>query len=333
MRQFASPYVFAANTPLILTDPSGEMSLWAQIGIGTGLAVITIVGFALTLPTGGSSDAGAAALDAALVGGEVATDASTEAVADASIDTAASTVGDTTAGAAGAAGAAEAGDAGAAAVAAGTTTTAASSSFDVASFATGVFGSMLQSAGVSGLKYEAKNGRNGTLGGLLEAAGIGAASGLVSGAFGGLFDTNEWVEKKGAKGVEALVLKTTLAAGVGAAKGILSQDVSTVLTNLAQGQTWYQGLAGSTRRGAWVGAAYNGGVQALASGTPLLLQTLNEQQIITDATLETFATLPDLAQSAMASNTGIALTTTAGFFVTSGYVVWGVRSKKHHGSS
>ena len=36
-RQFPSPYVFAANNPLTVTDPTGDLSLWGRIGIGVAM--------------------------------------------------------------------------------------------------------------------------------------------------------------------------------------------------------------------------------------------------------------------------------------------------------
>src|SRR5262249_7981724 len=63
-QQFPSPYVFAANNPLTVTDPTGDLSLWARIGIGLGMAAVLVLGIALTV-----APAGAAAPPTAAAGG------------------------------------------------------------------------------------------------------------------------------------------------------------------------------------------------------------------------------------------------------------------------
>ena len=70
-RQFPSPYVFCGNNPLDATDPSGDSSLWARIGIGLGMALTILAGVALSVVTLGAAAPAAAAADAAAVGAGV----------------------------------------------------------------------------------------------------------------------------------------------------------------------------------------------------------------------------------------------------------------------
>ncbi|HEY7770714.1 RHS repeat-associated core domain-containing protein, partial [Longimicrobium sp.] len=68
-RQFASPYVFVGNDPLTMADPSGSISVWAQVGIGAAMVAVAAVGIGLSLFTGGASGAAAASIDATLATG------------------------------------------------------------------------------------------------------------------------------------------------------------------------------------------------------------------------------------------------------------------------
>ncbi len=66
--QYASPYLFVGNDPMSMIDPSGTVSVWAQIGITFALIGVTVAGFLLTPVTGGASDGVAGMTDAALSG-------------------------------------------------------------------------------------------------------------------------------------------------------------------------------------------------------------------------------------------------------------------------
>jgi RHS repeat-associated protein len=55
-RQFASPYVFVGNNPLGLTDPTGNVSVAGQVGIGVGMFALAAAGLALSIFTFGISD-------------------------------------------------------------------------------------------------------------------------------------------------------------------------------------------------------------------------------------------------------------------------------------
>ena len=91
MRQLATPYAFASSNPLMLVDPTGEMSIWAEVLVGAALTAAFVAGAALT---GGAADAGLAALigaDAAETGAEagaasVAIDAGSDASVDVGVD-------------------------------------------------------------------------------------------------------------------------------------------------------------------------------------------------------------------------------------------------------
>ncbi|MEL6482013.1 MAG: RHS repeat-associated core domain-containing protein, partial [Pseudomonadota bacterium] len=81
--QFASPYVFGGNVPLIIIDPTGEISIMTQVGIGIALAAIIVVSLvAVTAITAATAGVGApeaavvaGGVDATLAGGVTAADA------------------------------------------------------------------------------------------------------------------------------------------------------------------------------------------------------------------------------------------------------------------
>lgn len=240
-RQFASPYVFANNSPLIIIDPTGEISIWAQVGIGVAMVAITAVGIGLTLFTGGASDAAAASADAALLAAagaaEGAAAAETGAAAGVVAAEVAADAGATAAVGAGVeGGSAAAGAAASAEVGAGVTTASAApttAGFTWSGYGIGITGSTLTSAGTSGLTYDIQHGRDFTAKGFFEAVGIGAASGFASGAIGGALSPLT-AGLKNLTGIGGALARAAGGAATGAAGSALSSDLKTVLTNLAQ---------------------------------------------------------------------------------------------------
>ena len=332
-RQFASPYVFANNSPLIIVDPTGEISVWAQVGIGIALVAITAIGLGLTLFTGGASDAAAASADAALLGAagaaEGATAAAETGAAAGAIGAEAAADAGAAAGAAGAEGTAAAGASASAEVATGVTaaeTTSASSSFSWSTFGVNVLGSTLNGAGTSGLSYDIQHGRDFTAKGFFEAMGIGAASGFVSGALGGALNPLSSTLTDGLTGASGVLARAAAGATTGALSSVISSDLKTVLTNVAQHQPWYQGLLKSTLQGAAMGAATGAmgslGKSAWASRESIAAKAASKG-LISDQTVQKIATLPQLAKSAASSDVAIAGYIVAGFFLPAGYLVWG----------
>ncbi|MFL6292600.1 MAG: RHS repeat-associated core domain-containing protein [Thermoanaerobaculia bacterium] len=314
-RQFASLYVFAADNPLTSTDPTGDISVWAQVGIGAAMVAITAVGIGLTLFTGGASDAAAASADAALLGveagAEVAAEAGGEAAAAGAAEGAAEAgVGSAAAGAEGAAAS------GASEVAAGASTAeaaaSASTSTSLSTMAVNVLGSTLSGAGTSGLQYDIQHGRDFTAQGFFEAMGIGAASGFVSGvASAGLTSATS--------GLATSVLgKIATKAAIGGVSGLLSSDVSTVLTNVAQHQSWDQGLAKSSITGFAQGAAIGA-----ASGAWSEKTNLAKMAGVSDQNVQQVSTMVERVQAAATTNDAKMIYITAAYFVVAGYAVWG----------
>lgn len=314
-RQFPSPYVFAANNPFQVTDATGDISTWGEVGLGVAMGAVFVTGLALTVVTAGAAApvaaaadaaaAGSAAAGAAAVGAEVATDAvvgaadtasavgaaagegAVEGLAESGSDVLASVSESGVAGAsesggeAGIEGSASAGtelssgpgevasDGGAAAGADAEPASESSGSWSskLKSAGRGVAGSSLTKAGSSGLKYEYQNGGDFSMTAFLEAVGIGAVSGAVTGVFGELTKPlGPFVgERCGPAGKFAT--KTLL----GGISGAIGKDVTTSLTNLTEGKPWYQGLVKSTAVGFDKGAL----VSWATGGATSLVETNN----------------------------------------------------------
>jgi RHS repeat-associated protein len=333
-RQFASLYVFAGDNPLTVTDPTGDISVWAQVGIGAALVAVTAIGFGLTLFTAGGSDAAAASVDAALLGVEAGAEGAAAATGAAAGGSAAAGAAEGAAAAGvaegAAAGAEGAAAAGAAEVAAGASATEAAAgagagataastwSSTLTTLSVNVAGSTLFSAGTSGLKYDIQHGRDFTAKGFFEAVGIGAASGFVyglTGGLGGLAAKGLTAGIEGGAGIAARIGTMALAKGVA---GALSSDVSTLLTNVAQHQPWYQGLAKSTVSGFATSAATGG-----ASGAWAERLNIGKLSPVTDQVVQKVDTMVAQVQSAATSTDAYMAYGSAAFFLVSGYLIWG----------
>ena len=80
--QFPSPYVFLGNSPVNYVDPTGHVSVGAQVGIAAAGVAIGLAGLALTLVTAGVGSAVAAGAEASIVGTAEASALATDALVD-----------------------------------------------------------------------------------------------------------------------------------------------------------------------------------------------------------------------------------------------------------
>lgn len=272
MRQYASPYIFAGNNPLNKIDPSGDISIWAQIGIGLAMIAVAAAGLALSMFTGGTSDAAAGAADAALAGVEAGADAATDVAADAAVDVAADAGAD--------AGADAAADT--ASAAADEVSTGASSSAETASSSTSsvkqviaqnakyvlrkATASGLKSAGTAGLKYDINHGRDFTAQGFFEAMGIGFMGSFISSGIGGLasMPTTKGYLSAG-KSATSAVLRRAAAQAVTSAIG---KDISAIVVDAVTQQpiTATQLLCTSAK--GFLSGAVSGAFSAVSATTP-----------------------------------------------------------------
>jgi hypothetical protein len=176
----------------------------------------------------------------------------------------------------------------------------------------------LSGAGTSGLQYDIQHGRDFTAKGFFEAMGIGAASGFVSGAVGGVGGLAAKSLTAGIEGGAGVAARIGAQAVVKGVSGALSSDVTTVLTNVSQHQPWYQGLAKSSATGFAKGAA-----TGAATGAWSERVNLSKMAGVTDQTLQSVTTMVNRVQSAATSQDAYMIYGTAAFFVVSGYSVWG----------
>jgi large repetitive protein len=244
--QYASPYLFLGNDPLNMVDPSGSISLWAQIGIGVAMGAIAVAGVALTVFTGGESDAAAVAVDAEL-GTELTVLSVTSDVGEFEIGTEADVEAGVATGSYSGADTSAAGSQ-AAQQAANAAKVVANLRYIGLQTATGA----VNGGAESGLSYDIENGRNFTAKGFFEAVGIGAATGALSGAVGGLGSLPALgsVPIVGS-GFGAFALNV----GTQAAAGGVSSGLEQILTNIADHQPWSEGLGAAIGWGAFASAA------------------------------------------------------------------------------
>lgn len=309
-RQFASPYLYAGNNPLVVSDPSGDISVWAQVGIGVAMAAVAVAGVALTLATGGISDAVAASVEASLVTAEVGVETAavaTEVGVGTSVAVGAAEVG---VGATVATGAAAEGGA---VAATGAAAWAANATYVGLSAVSGA----LTGAGISGVTYDIQHGRDFTAAGFFEAVGIGAASGFVSGALGGVVGMPATEAALTARGVGTFA-QSAIRVGLKGVAGAIGSDLKQVLTNVSQHQPWYQGLAQSTATGFATSAATALGGEAFRNAGTIARGVGVSEQTITRVT-----TLIDQAKGIATSSDAYAVYATAAFFAVTSYAIWG----------
>ncbi|WP_193727860.1 RHS repeat domain-containing protein [Paraburkholderia franconis] len=320
-RQFASPYVFASNNPLNMVDPSGNLSLWAQIGIGAAMVAVIAAGIALSFVTFGAAAPAAAAADSALAGAAVGGEAA-GAVA----------VGGE---AAGAAAGAAAGEVAAEGAAAGATEVAAGASATVEAAAplttAQVVGqnavsvlwsattSAISGAGTSGLQYDIQHGRDFTAKGFFEAMGVGALTGFASGGIGGLATMPATVGLSQGMSQTAGVLFRALTK---ATASMIGKDVSTLLTDAVTGKKVTVGqLLLSSAEGFGTGAL-SGTFSGVKGANANNAVSATDRAIVRASTLINKAA--EVAKQQATSQAAIAAYIAGGYFLVTGYTVWGV---------
>ncbi len=346
-RQFPSPYVFCGNNPLNATDPSGDSSLWARIGIGLGMALTILAGVALSVVTLGAAAPAAAAADAAAVGagvgGEAAAgiaagvEAGTEGAAAAA---AAGGEGAATGGgsAAAAQAAAEGGAAGASEVGSGAAVGGADGGAAAAPAAEAssgwvtagnlgiqVLAGTVQGAGTSGLQYDIQHNRDFTVAGFFESVGWGAAGGVLGAGFaqGPLVGFEEAIDELGA------LTQFGITVGVNGVAGAASSGVTSILSNLADHQPWYEGVLMSIGIGFGEGVALTAlgegikGAQEIAKVGEETLQKLNSG----------IDTMVDRVLAAARTQEGTGVLMVGGFFTVAGLFVGGVTGMVKHEQS
>ena len=323
-RQFSSPYVFASNNPLNMIDPSGNISLWAQVGIGLAMVAVIAAGIALSVVTFGAAAPAAAAADGAMAGAAIGGEAAAGAVA----------VGGEAAGAAAGEAVVEGAAAGAGEVAAGASasvevaaplTTAQVVGQNAASVLWSATTSAISGAGTSGLQYDVQHGRDFTAKGFFEAMGTGALTGFVSGGIGGLASMPATVGLSQGMSTTTSVLFRAL---TGATTSMVGKDVSTLLTDAVTGQKVTVGqLLMSSAQGFGTGAL-SGAFSGVKSANTTTAVSASDQQLVRVSNVLNSA-VDKLKQQAM-SQTAIASYIAGGWFLASGYTVWGVYSGTSH---
>jgi len=306
-RQYASPYVFAGNNPLNMVDPSGNLSVWAQVGIGAAMALVAIVGIAVGAVSFGTAAAPAAAAEGALAG----------AAASGEIEMVAL-------GGEAAAGAAEL-VAGAAAEAAAPLTTAQLVGQNTLAILQSIGGSAITGAGTGGFFYDVEHGRDFSAKGFFEAMGVGAMSGVVTGFVGGLATMPATVGLSQGMNVSTAVLFRALTQG---ATGLIGKDVATVLTDAVTGQKITVGqLLLSSAKGFGLGALLGTYGSVKATSPTAAAVSATDRGIVRVSTV--IAKGIETATAAATSQKAI-----AGYsFLISSYTVWGVFQGKNQQSA
>lgn len=300
--QYVSPYLFVGNDPLSMIDPSGTISVWAQIGVTAALIGVTVAGIVLTPVTAGASDGVAGGVDATLTGG-----------AETGIEM--TSMGGTSSVTAETSGA----------VAQQVARSAGTKVLQTA------LASAVQGAGISGLSYDAStfhNPRNFSFGQLGLAMLNGAVSGAVTGGLGAytpaLNTDNLW---------SSMLTRAAYKGAVGGVGG----DVSALLTDAETGQKpTLQGLAGAFKHGFGSAAAIQfgsdfasnvagdlalAGVRRLASSKDPILNRARQARI--SQTVTKGATLISKAKSAAKSDTAMSVYKVTGAVLVTAWLGYG----------
>lgn len=314
-RQYASPYVYASNNPLNVVDPSGNLSMWARVGIGVAMLAVAVAGIVGTVASFGAATAPTAAAETALAGAAVGGEATMTAAG-------------TTAAVAASEGAVEAGAAvgagevaaGAAASVAAPLTTAQVVGQNAVAVLLAAGDGALSGAGFSGLSYDISHGRDFTAKGFFAAVGTGALTGFACGAIGGLAAMPATVGLTQGMSATSAVLARTLAS---ATASMIGKDVATLLTDAITGQKVTVGqMLMSSAQGFGTGALGGcfGGIKSVKPETAAVSAT--DRAIVKASNL--IAKGIDKAKQAAKTDAAVATYIAGGFFLVSGYTVWGV---------
>lgn len=312
-RQYASPYVFASNNPLNMMDPSGNISVWAQVGIGAAMVVLAIAGIALSVVTFGAAAPEVAAGEAALAGAEVGVEAAVEIGVEVGAEAAVAE--------GGAAAATEVSvGASAAAEAAAPLTTAQAVGQNALSVVQAAVSSSVSGAGTGGLQYDIQHGRDFTAKGFFEAMGVGALSGAASGGIGGLASMPATLGlSQGMSTLGAVAFRSATKA----VAGMVGKDVATLLADAVTGQkVTVSQLLLSSARGFGTGAL-SGAFSGIKAVDPTKVAVgASERAVVRASSL--INTAINTAKTAATSTGAVGVYMVGGFFLVSGYTIWGV---------
>ncbi|WP_152566135.1 RHS repeat domain-containing protein [Lysobacter antibioticus] len=288
-RQFASPYLFASDNPLNYVDPTGNISLWAQVGIGVAMVAVAVGGLALSVVTDGAAAPEAIDAEIDLAGAGGATDVAAGAGADA-VD---------------------------ASVPLKTATAVARNALSVV---VNSASSAISGAGMQGLEYDAMHGRDFTAKGFFSAMGVGALSGAVTGGFNGLASMPAAMGDAAAWGTAKTIAFRTLTR---AATGFVGSAVSEVITDAVTGKKiTASDVLLSAAEGMVEGAAvsmYNG----FTSLSPANSAITSESSRLVKAS-NSWNNLLQSAQKLATTQEAVVGYIAGGWLLASGYAVWGV---------